>query len=116
MEPDVLRVKPALGGRTKPMTMLVDTGAVGIHVSERRRKLLLKSGTRRRLPRRVALDVGDGCSLHADPLEEVASNDDDFITGIALLGRYGAVLDYARHTLTFLVGSQWRKVTMQARY
>ena len=116
MEPDVLTVELSRRGKRKPMTMLMDTGAVNMHVSDKRRKLLTKSNKTRWLPKRVALHIGDGCCLHAEPLEEVASNDDDFISGISLLSKYNAVLDYARHTVTFQVGSQWRKVTMQTRH
>ena len=93
------------------MTMMVDTGAVGIYVSDRRRRLLTKCSKRRRLPQRVVLDIGDNCCLEAEPLEGVALDRYDFITGTALLGRYNAMLDYACHSLTFLVDSQWRKVT-----
>lgn len=50
MELDVLQVKAAHGGRSKPIVMmLVDTEAVGIHVSERRRRLLTQVGKRRML-------------------------------------------------------------------
>lgn len=61
MEPDVLWVRQegsAEGAR--PMTVLLDTGAQGFHVSERRRKLLLASREGRRPPKRVELDLGDG--------------------------------------------------------
>ena len=113
MEPDVLAVRLAKSRKGKTMTMLVDTGAVGIHVSEKRQRLLIRGSKKRRLPNRVVLDIGDSCCLHAEPLKTVTSNDDDFITGIALLGKYNTVLDYSRHTLTFQMQSQWRKVTMQ---
>lgn len=112
VEPDVLIVRPAKTTRvrSKAMTVLVDTGAQGIHVSARRRKLLLKSRKGRRLPKHIVLDLGDGCCLKAYPLEHVASNDHDFIMGIDLLCRYGAVLNHRRRTLAFWVGSEWRQV------
>ena len=113
MEPDVLRVKLADSRKRKAMAMLVDTGAVGIYVSEKRRKLLTQGSKRDRLPKRVVLDVGDSCCLHARPLKIVPSNDHDFITGINLLGQYNTVLDYSSHTLTFQIGSKWRKMTMK---
>ena len=116
MEPDVFKVELAHRGKRKAMTMLMDTGAVDTHVSNKRRRLLTQGSKSRWLPKRVALHIGDGCCLRTEPLEEVASNDDDFITGIGLLCKYNAVLDYARHTVTFQVGSQWRKVAMQTRH
>ncbi|MPC63092.1 hypothetical protein E2C01_057186 [Portunus trituberculatus] len=115
MEPDVLKVKLLRRGKSKAMTLLMDTGAVGMYVSNKRSRLLTKAYKTRWLPKRVALHIGDSCCLRAEPLEEVASNDDDFISGIGLLGKYNAVLDYARHTVTFQVSSQWRKVVMQTR-
>ncbi|KAG0710589.1 hypothetical protein GWK47_022504 [Chionoecetes opilio] len=115
MEPDVLKVQAPNTKKRKLMTMLVDTGAVGFHVYDKRRRLLTRGKETRDLPKRSAIDVGDGCRLLAEPLEEVASNDDDFIAGISFFSRHGAVLDYARHTITFLLDSQWRKVTMGTR-
>ena len=115
MKPDVLRVKLAHSRKRKTMTMLVDTGAVGIHVSGKRRKLLTQGSKMTMLPSRVVLDVGDGCCLHAEPLENVPADANDFIIGTSLLRKYNTVLDYHRYTLTFLIDSQWRKVTMETR-
>ena len=98
----------------KSMTMMVDTGASGIHVTERGRKLLNEGGEQNAIPKRVVLDVGDGCCLHAEPLEKCNFNKYDLITGVDLLGKYGAVLNYARRTLTFQVGSQWRVTTLRS--
>ena len=114
VEPDVLWVRPRQGKAWhQPMSVLVDTGAQGIHVSQRRRKLLLQSRKGRSLPKRVELDMGDDCCLNAAPLEDVDSNDQDFIMGISVLCKYRAVMDHGRHTLAFQVGPQWRQVTTQ---
>ena len=69
------------------------------------------------LPKCVVIDVGDGCCLYAEPLKEVASNDTDFITGIDLLAKYNAELDYAQHTITFWADSRGRRrrVTMMTK-
>ncbi|XP_050725494.1 uncharacterized protein LOC127003139 [Eriocheir sinensis] len=114
VEPDVLWVRQeGSEERARPMTVLLDTGAQGFHVSERRRKLLLASREGCRPPKRVVLDLGDGWRVNTAPLKEVASNDHDFIMGVSLLCKYGAVLDHARHTLAFKTGSRWREVSTQ---
>ncbi|MPC53373.1 hypothetical protein E2C01_047262 [Portunus trituberculatus] len=107
MEVDVMRVKLARPGKRETMSMLVDTGAHGMYVSSKRRDGAAE------LPKRVVIDVGDGCCLHAEPLKEVASNDTDFITGIDLLAKYRAELDYAQHTITFWADSLRRRATMR---
>ena len=112
---DVLKARPARGWRRKAMTIMVDTGDICcMRVSQRRRKLLTKSGKRRTLPNSVVVNIGDGCRLHAHPLEETDSTLCDFIAGIGVLQAYGAILDYARHSLYVSVESQWRKMTTQS--
>ena len=116
VEPDVLwvRLKDGPARASRPMSVLVDTGAQGcLHVSDRRLKRLQRSGKRRSLPRRVEMDLGDGCRLKAAPLERVPFEGKDFIMGVSLLSKYGAVMDHARHTLTFQIGSQRREVSTQ---
>uniref|UniRef100_A0A0P4VRM7 Peptidase A2 domain-containing protein n=1 Tax=Scylla olivacea TaxID=85551 RepID=A0A0P4VRM7_SCYOL len=113
---DVLRVETRHGEKRKAAAMLVDTGTYGLHVSKRHRRLLTEESGIPELPKRVALDIGDGCCLHAEPLEEVDQRHFDFIAGTDLLSKYNAVVNYARHTVTFQVGAQWRRATMMKRH
>ncbi len=64
----------------------------------------------------MALDIGDGCCLHAEPLRGINQCRFDFITGTDLLTKYNAVVNYARHTVTFQVGEEWRRATMMKRH
>ncbi|XP_050696856.1 uncharacterized protein LOC126985720 isoform X2 [Eriocheir sinensis] len=112
VQPDVLTVRVARDGGAAgaPMTMLLDTGATGVHVSCERRALLLSG---RPPPRGLELDLGGGLCLHAGPLGVVPSNDHDFILGVAVLCANGAVLDHGRHTLDLRAGAGWWRVFTQ---
>ena len=113
LEADVLNVRLADSRKRKTMTMLIDTGTDGIYVSEKRLNLLTEGSKNRTAPERVVLDIGDGYYLHAKPLQTVTSDDDDFIIGTTILAKYNTVMDYSCYTLTFQIGSNWRKVTME---
>ena len=116
LEADVLNVRLADSRKRKTMTMLIDTGTDGIYVSEKRLNLLTEGSKNRTAPERVVLDIGDGYYLHAKPLQTVTSDDDDFIIGTTILAKYNTVMDYSCYTLTFQIGSNWRKVTMETPY
>lgn len=115
VRPDVLQVRPAGGGRDgcAPWTVLLDTGARGIHVSGESRQRLQEGWPGRPLPRRVELDLGGGLCLLARPLRVVPSNDYDFILGVTALCANGAILDHGRHTLDLRAGPGWWRVSTQ---
>lgn len=112
VQPDVLWVRAVRygGPADAPMTLMLDTGAKGVHVSRERRALLLRG---RPAPRGLDLDLGGGLCLHAGPLGVVPSNDHDFILGVAALCANGAVLDHGRHTLDLRAGAGWLRLFMQ---
>lgn len=95
------------------MRLLLDTGATGIHVSARRKRLLLESLEDQSLPRRFALELGGGICLKAEPLEVVKCGPHDFIMGTTVLCQYGAVYSHANHTLDFPGPTGWRRVFTQ---
>ena len=61
LESDLLKVKLAHSRKRKAMTMLVNTRAVGIYVSKKRRKLLTQNNEESKLPKSVVFDIGNGC-------------------------------------------------------
>lgn len=105
----------ALHGRSRLMTVNVDTGATQFfYVSRGTRVEIMRreaENAKAIVPRRASLDLGCGECLEA-ALLATGPPQHDFVIGERLLHKYEAVLDYAKYHLTLAVGGRHFRVDL----
>ena len=91
-------------GGTKPIPVLVDTGALGFFTTN-----LLKKQDGAAL-QTASLQLRDG-SFMDTPLEVRQTQDEFYVLGCNLLHKYDAIMDYGSRLLTFKVDDKYLRVT-----
>lgn len=98
------------GRKTKPISVLLDTGSRTFSVSRRWERRNRRRGVGK--VENVFLKLGGDCCLHAKRPNALDSHTQDMVIGRRQLRKYNAIVDYGNESICFEFGHKLMKIDL----